>query len=120
MLLTSVPTALRSASATTEIRPRTSAYSTSAWPSSRSRRARRLMKKLFIATICYLPPVWISGPDASPQRGRCPRLGARAEPPLPLSRPAGLAVALPPTHLPLEWLHPSHTALEIRPEQQIE
>ena len=27
---------------------------------------------------------------------------------------------LPPTHLPLEWFHPSHTALEIRLEQQIE
>src|SRR5437588_453098 len=44
------------------MRPRMSAYSTSAWPSSRSRRACRLMKKLFIATICYLPPVRISGP----------------------------------------------------------
>jgi len=32
-----------------------------------------------------------------------PRLGARAEPPLPLARPAGLAGVSPDSHLPLEW-----------------
>jgi len=31
-----------------------------------------------------------------------------------------LDVALPPTHLPLEWFNPSHSALEIRLEQQFE
>src|SRR5438270_578437 len=60
--VTLVPTAAMSATVTIEMRPRISTYSTRACPASRSRRARRLMKKLFIATICYLPPVWISGP----------------------------------------------------------
>jgi len=48
-----------------------------------------------------------------------PRLGARAEPPLPLARPAGLAGVSPDSPPPRVVLPSSNTALEIRLEQQI-
>src|SRR5438270_13734814 len=67
MLLTSVPIADRSAIATTEIRPRISAYSTRACPSSRRAPTASLARTVREIVIVVSPLV---GLDRRSERGR--------------------------------------------------